>query len=491
MANEEIIVHFGGNLGPLQAALRGLKHMMSGAAESIKESFKDAFHHLSAPLSVAGAFEAIKSVVEEVKNIKRISESTGLDTGITQDMLNLGKASGIAGDAIESAMDKFVKNLAPGSDPEQALYNLADKMSKIEDPTERARLAVANFGKTGVKLIPILAEGAEGIKRMSEEWGKLSDAEIEALEHANQVLEKQESHFKVGLVRLGDWIAEYAKKASIIGGSITAGRGISIGLKGIKESDEKEVEAEMAIDNAKEAQKTENAKKAIQDRKELALKSARELADKEAYVSATPAEKVLMLTRQILEAKREIEDLGEDGSDKTREKLVTKIAELEEKRQGIIKATDREHKEALQKELAMSQEIDKAKTAVANAEAARARERMAEFLPTLQELAGSGYAYRGGNKWNWQQGPFAQMAQEELNLKRRVKNELMWGNKEGADRDISRIDELKKALSDAGVQAPDEKLESINKTLASSDKHLQNLLEKATGEGINVKGEDD
>src|SRR5262249_35741219 len=46
------------------------------------------------------------------------------------------------------------------------LYRTADAFQTMTNPTQRAALAQTMFGRAGYRLIPILAKGREGVKKM-------------------------------------------------------------------------------------------------------------------------------------------------------------------------------------------------------------------------------------------------------------------------------------------------------------------------------------
>ena len=48
-----------------------------------------------------------------------------------------------------------------GLSPEQQFERIADRLSKIEDPTKRTALAMEVFGKSGTSLLPLMQDGAE------------------------------------------------------------------------------------------------------------------------------------------------------------------------------------------------------------------------------------------------------------------------------------------------------------------------------------------
>jgi len=56
-----------------------------------------------------------------------------------------------------------------GLSPEAQFKLIADRLSKIEDPTKRAALAMMIFGRAGTQLLPMLADGAAGIEALQQQ----------------------------------------------------------------------------------------------------------------------------------------------------------------------------------------------------------------------------------------------------------------------------------------------------------------------------------
>src|SRR5262245_41829428 len=133
--NEEIVFKMGVDNRPLQRGLRTMKSMVGDAAKGIAGMFAGAF----GIGFLVNQFNQLRNAVED---IRRVSDSTGLDIGLVQDLQNAAVASGVAKDAVESMLDTFAKKLEPGSDPEEALSRLVNHLRDIQDPGEKARLAV-------------------------------------------------------------------------------------------------------------------------------------------------------------------------------------------------------------------------------------------------------------------------------------------------------------------------------------------------------------
>ena len=60
-----------------------------------------------------------------------------------------------------------------GMNPDQQFLAIADAISKIQDPTKRAGLAMRVFGKSGTDLLPMFAGGSKGIQDLAKEADRL------------------------------------------------------------------------------------------------------------------------------------------------------------------------------------------------------------------------------------------------------------------------------------------------------------------------------
>jgi hypothetical protein len=167
-----------------------MKGMVSDAGQSLIHHIKGIGSELASgligPIAGGAVIAQFEILAQKVEAIKRVAETLKVSASFVQDLQNAGKASGVGAELIEKALDKFAQGLAPGSDVEESLLAFADRLAGIEDPGERARMAVEAFGKAGMKMIPILGEGSKGLALMAEGFGKISDGEIEAIEQGKR-----------------------------------------------------------------------------------------------------------------------------------------------------------------------------------------------------------------------------------------------------------------------------------------------------------------
>lgn len=264
--NEEILFKMGADNRPLARGLRGMKGMVSEAMGSMKSMFVGAF----TVGAIISEFNKLRTAVED---IRRISESTGLDTGFVQDLKNAAEAAGLTGDAIEGMLDKFVKNLAPGSDPEVALFRLINQFKDIQDPAERADMAVENFGKTGIKLIPILEQGVQGLREMGDEFGRISESQMQMIEHADDILDRFGIKIKV-------WFANIIEGFSILNRVMQLFIG-GIGTKNMMSLDKAIEQAQQEADDRFNAANNEAERKRVAQREAIKKQREKEKAERD------------------------------------------------------------------------------------------------------------------------------------------------------------------------------------------------------------------
>jgi len=117
--------------------------------------------------------------VEALSELGYAAELSGadletLESGVRIMQRTLGEAAQGTSTAVE-ALDRLGLSAAQlaGLSPEQQFKVLADRISKVADPTLRAAIAMEVFGKAGTKLLPLMADGAAGIEAMQEEARRL------------------------------------------------------------------------------------------------------------------------------------------------------------------------------------------------------------------------------------------------------------------------------------------------------------------------------
>jgi hypothetical protein len=144
---------------------------------------------------VAGkmVFDLVKEVSTAGDEIAKTARAIGMSTDALQEFRYIGERSGVSVDEMTVALKKLSINLGDATTetkkslgrlglsveqlkkagPDKSLLLVADAMAKISDPTERAAIAVDLFGKGGVKMSNVLAEGSAGMAKLSAEAHRL------------------------------------------------------------------------------------------------------------------------------------------------------------------------------------------------------------------------------------------------------------------------------------------------------------------------------
>lgn len=87
----------------------------------------------------------------------------GLNTAISE----AGTGSGKAAEAFEALGINFdaIKSLSP----DRQLYVVAEQLTKVDSAATRTELAMALFGRAGIEMLPMLADGAKGLQALADE----------------------------------------------------------------------------------------------------------------------------------------------------------------------------------------------------------------------------------------------------------------------------------------------------------------------------------
>ncbi len=148
---------------------------------------------------VAGFGAATAAFISAGSALKDMSDRTGVGVESLSGLQFAADQSGTSIAALENALRTMAKKGRGGEgSPEERFMRLADEIAGIQDPTLRAARAMAVFGKSGAALLPMLAEGAAGVRNLmqqSSDLGLTMDAETAAAaEHLGDtfdILKKQ------------------------------------------------------------------------------------------------------------------------------------------------------------------------------------------------------------------------------------------------------------------------------------------------------------
>lgn len=133
---------------------------------------------------VAMAVDGVSKLVDLAGEVRSFSQATGMSAENSSRWVSILDDMGISADVGAASMFKLAKNTADGgeklslygvevakakdgtTDLHGTLLSVADAYTATHDPSRRAELLMAAFGKSGAQLIPILEKGRAGITEM-------------------------------------------------------------------------------------------------------------------------------------------------------------------------------------------------------------------------------------------------------------------------------------------------------------------------------------
>ena len=166
-------------------------------------------------LKFAAAFSGVKiaqfvqSAVQAADRIADLSKRTGIAAETLQRLQFIAVQSGTNIDALAKAWNRYSVNLTSADQgtksaqqrftqlglnfkelrdlsPEDQLLAIADRIGGLGTQAERTKALVDLFGKSGAELAPVFNEGADALRRMFDEQGKvLSNEQIQKIDEFN------------------------------------------------------------------------------------------------------------------------------------------------------------------------------------------------------------------------------------------------------------------------------------------------------------------
>lgn len=196
----DLTVTLSANVSEFKRGMADAQKQMKDSVSKMKEGWGDLTHTLKqvtvALTAVSGAVLAIvKTTANAGDAFQKLSIRTGASTEFLSEMAHAAELSDVSLGDMEVAFRKLAmtmgdanQGLATAKDAfdalgievnnttenrlktmEEIFPELVDAFDKIEDSTLKASLAVEIFGRSGTALIPLLAEGKDGIAAMRDE----------------------------------------------------------------------------------------------------------------------------------------------------------------------------------------------------------------------------------------------------------------------------------------------------------------------------------
>lgn len=224
----DLVAKIGGFTAPLDKAERQAKksaNEIGGSLDSIKKRFnqiKSSGAFWAATIGVGATAAAVafaKSSIDAAGAIKDVSDAAGVTTDTLQEMRHAASLSGISFDELDGSLQKFNKSVGEARAGSGSLYSYLKKvdqglldqvrsanstddalnlifkaMKNVSNESERAALAAAAFGRSGVKL-SVLADDYETLRKEAQSLGLIIDSQL--IKNADEAGDKLETLSRV------------------------------------------------------------------------------------------------------------------------------------------------------------------------------------------------------------------------------------------------------------------------------------------------------
>ncbi len=177
--------------------LQGFQHRTEGMSSAVNK----ALGALGVGVSIAGIGAFVKSGIDAADALNDMADRTGIaveklagwqlvvKTADT-DMETFAKSVNKLSIFIAKNGDEMRRLGVSSKDPNEAMLQLADVFSKIEDPQRRAALAATILGKSYADMAPALLQGSDAIRKQIDKGQKMSGVTTEQAKAAADLNDK-------------------------------------------------------------------------------------------------------------------------------------------------------------------------------------------------------------------------------------------------------------------------------------------------------------
>lgn len=209
---------FAATMGKAAGHVKGLGSSLASVGGKII-GFGGALTALAAGGSLA---YLVKQSMESIDATAKLSDRLGIATESLVGLQHAADLSGVSAESLTGGLEKMLKTIGDAASEggagaaaldklglsadalanmptDQAFGEIAQGLSEIQNPAERARVAMDIFGKSGQQLLPMMLQGREGIAAAMEEAQKLgltfSRVDAAKVEAANDAMTRLQKVF--------------------------------------------------------------------------------------------------------------------------------------------------------------------------------------------------------------------------------------------------------------------------------------------------------
>lgn len=202
MADQQVVLRITGDSTGAVANLKKVEGSVKDFADntgSLAAQVKMHWLGLGAALvSVAGAWTIASRVLESMDSLSKMSQKLGVAVESLQAYRHAASLADVSNEELQTGLSRLVKTASDAASGLQGanqgfaslgisvtdatgklkgtdtlFEEVADRLSKMEDGSEKTAIAMDLFGRSGANLIPLLNEGRDGLREMREEVEKL------------------------------------------------------------------------------------------------------------------------------------------------------------------------------------------------------------------------------------------------------------------------------------------------------------------------------
>jgi len=209
-------------------ATRGIEQRFDQMSNNVSKKLKTIAGTVGLGLSGAQLVGLLRDAGRYADELGDVADQIGITTTQLQALRFAAEETGIAQEKLDSGLDTLARKLADAATGgkealgqfqalgvavvdaegktrsyEAVLEDVARKIGRISDPTQRSAAAIDFFGKAGARLGPLLAEASGGLDelaRRADEAGRvMSEETIKTLGDAEKAIERFTQRIKVGI----------------------------------------------------------------------------------------------------------------------------------------------------------------------------------------------------------------------------------------------------------------------------------------------------